>query len=60
MTEEYALERVKVQARALCELIEELRGYTYIDLKALELAEFQYKGLMLALHAAVKHDALRT
>jgi hypothetical protein len=58
MTEEYALERVKVQARALTELIEELRGYTYIDLQYLELATALAMQTSLTLCAAVKRDAL--
>lgn len=54
MEQEDLLQRVKCAARELDTLMADIRGFTYVDLKALDTAERQAQIVFLALTQAVR------
>lgn len=54
MEQESLLLRVKSAARELDTLIADIRGFTYVDLKALDMAERQVQIVFMALAQAVR------
>lgn len=54
MNKEQALEQVKALARTMDELITEVRGLTYADLQALNLAQMQAQMFLMAIATAVQ------